>query len=1202
MSSKKFTELLSANALTSADIIAIVDDQNTSSRKITASDVSNYVYSPTVLSDANIIQNLTSALGGSDDTTSNNLKSGLLFYDGAYRTAEYFLNYDNLDGAPSRVVNNSLLANTENFVSLRVNQGASGNKTLEVRQSSVAGAQATVVNTDHIAEGTDKLFYSDLKVSNAIESNFGRLFNQYSNVFDGGNVIDSLQDVEAQWIPNAGSPNTSFILQVTDSNLEIQDSFSKGQILRVFGGNKTANDNTFDVSIEEVKVANGIFEEGTVTDNPALKLRYKIAYFDLQTGKIGKRTTTAQAIIKLSSAASGETDTIQTIRNSFNTSNFLSIKIASLVSNQGVVIYRQEGGTGNYDLVAVLGPKDFNGNTWRDYYNFDYVSWSGKDPVDNSYLPEAVPSKLVGGRNVIHFPQSLGTADNPTDPSNSTRLCGWCDVEILEDPIKQAGGVIQLIVGSALDQVTINGVSNPVISNNKCYIVHNDTTKLQNAITSKSLADQRSLNLNAKTYNVSHLSVPSFFGLTGVPGITQIRKIPFSGYTGSNVTDGSPDNSVIKGTFLQDQFGPTQISLLGIDFEGNNRNQYLLNDTIGNTFIDFGTQSTGVLIQNCRIKNLVGEGINASSPTAFKLVTSEISDSAVSDRHEFSPLTVDDGENTIVTGNIIQNFTNFIDASVTKQGVIANNIIKNLTGNIQDGDETTDLGSAIFTYGSTFLISSPNVMMGPSNEFLSSPDIFNSEYDAVNLLRSAMQSQAGLPSGVYTSDAFVYQENGSVFDLSQDTINPAVGGTISYNTNLIRKLGASSSSTEEVYGDEVGPGARDIRNNSYLTSNIPNYGLISGETYEIRDVGNCDWTKAGAIVNMVGTDFVYNGTTLEQKGSTTLPTSGKVSPGYATPYQDRGTQSLTGVTGITTGGVIAQAGTSVTITDKVTVSATTPAGAPNINPGTYQVTNVNANGNEFTIAGAGEATSGQITAGGVVLHKVVVQDRLQIENVSGDAGIDKTRGEFKLNITNVGHGSLDRLLTGGFSAGELQTIFDSQIRASEADASKLHPPASYHVGVAWSASYRYGANAGSISSVGTWGDWRVLDSNGLDQEAGAPQFGKNVARGTEVDLMNAGRAYQDFTVDISNPAYLTVGRKVIIKDKTSFSVGNSLNTYGIVLDISGEGATKTLIIRFFASGANTYASSDPGNNEAAGSADGTINIIDDFVMTQGLIK
>ena len=95
MSSKKFTELLSANALTDADIIAIVDDQNTSSRKITASDVSNYVYSPTVLSDANIIQNLTSALSGSDDTVNNNLKSGSLFYDGAYRTAEYFLNYDN---------------------------------------------------------------------------------------------------------------------------------------------------------------------------------------------------------------------------------------------------------------------------------------------------------------------------------------------------------------------------------------------------------------------------------------------------------------------------------------------------------------------------------------------------------------------------------------------------------------------------------------------------------------------------------------------------------------------------------------------------------------------------------------------------------------------------------------------------------------------------------------------------------------------------------------------------------------------------------------------------------------------------------------------------------------------------------------------------------------------------------------------------
>ena len=63
-----------------------------------------------------------------------------------------------------------------------------------------------------------------------------------------------------------------------------------------------------------------------------------------------------------------------------------------------------------------------------------------------------------------------------------------------------------------------------------------------------------------------------------------------------------------------------------------------------------------------------------------------------------------------------------------------------------------------------------------------------------------------------------------------------------------------------------------------------------------------------------------------------------------------------------------------------------------------------------------------------------------------------------------------------------------------------------------------------------------------------------------------------------------------------------ISTFEIVLAFVGAGATKTLIIRFFASGANTYASSDPGNNAVAGSAEGTINIIDDFVMTQGLIK
>lgn len=1189
---KKFTDLLSADALTNDDVIAIVDDQNTSSRKITASNISNYVYSPSVVGSATNTANIITALNGQSNAT-NNLRAAAIFHDGQYRDSTYFLNYNNLDQKPPSVNNISNLANTEQYVSLKQNAGQA--YSLEVRNpAGLSGATALAVNSDHISQGNTNQFYTDTKVDSRIDSKFGDLFNQYSNTFDGGNVSDSLFDVKASWVasPQASSA-TSYQIQINDTSKEIQESFQPNQAIRVFGGDKEDGSVFDSTPAPTVTCDHGAFVTAGATANPRLELRYKLAYFDLATGQVGKRTLTSLQRFTLNSPPAGANT--QTIKNSFNTSNYVEIECAQ-ITGKGILIYRQEGGSGSYDLIAVTGPKDFTSNRWKDYYNFDYVAWAGdnlsavdnfKDPATNKYLPEDA-SKLVGGRSIIHFPQSLVEATT----FDTQKLRGWVDLEISE-VAKSPDGLITLTVGTPVDMVTINGTGNSVLGGNVCNVAHNDTVKLQNAITAKANADQRSLNLNAKAYVATHLTIPDRFGVTGIPGISKIVKMPFSGYKNT-----SADNSLIKAVPGTDVSGPTQVSILGVDFDGNNGNQYLLPDSNGNTFMDFGTLSEGVLIQNCRIKNLVGEGIKASSPTAFKMIGCEISNSAVTDRHEFSPLTIDDGENTIVTGNLIQNFTNFIDASVTKQGVIANNIIKNLTGNIQDGEEETDLGSAVFTYGSTFLISSPNVMMGPSNEFLASPDIFNSEFDAVNILRSQMQLQHSNGTD-YGSDMFVYQENGSNFSLAQDN-DPNSDGLIQIKTNLIRKLGASSNSTEEVYGDEVGPGAVDIRNNSFtggVTSLTPDFGLVQGQRYEIKDVGNCDWTKVGATVNMIGEDFEYNGNDLQQKGSTTAPTTGKVSAGYAVGYQDRGTERLNNVTDVTSGGVVQMDGHNLTIADKVKVSIAdnTATGAPDLNAGLYSVTS--ANTNDFTLSGAGDATVSEMSAGGVQLHRVVYQDRLQIENIVGDSNIDKTLGQFKFKISNTPHGTLSRILTGGFSESELTTVYDSQIRANEGDTSKIHPPNSYHVGIAWQASYRYNVIAATMTSVGTVGTgYKQLSSDGLDAEAGSPRFGKNVSGGTTPDPMNANRGYIDFEVQVANVKHLSANKKVRFFGKGGFSMTDYHND-GTLISI-GDGLAK---IRFYRSAGDVYASGAP-QSPTNGNAEGTINIIDDFVMTQGLIK
>ena len=1213
---KKFTDLELASALTTNDVIAIVDDSNSSSRRITAENVSDYVLSQSTLNAETNKGNLITVLNG-ESNVANNLRSNFLFIPktNQYQNGDFFLDYNNLQNKPLNSNNNSAFINTEKFVSLRAD--GTGPTLLKFRNVEDAGSAGTeqTVTTDHILEGNsdNKRFYSDAKVTTAITNAFGGLFNQFSSTFDGGNVSDSLQDVTAVWLAEGTSgAGTSKTIRIQDTQKELQSSFAEGQTLRVYGGDRSTHPTDIGAVQASVDAANGAFEYVTTGTPGALTVRYKIAFFNLTDGQIGPRSIVSDpnnssnlSIIRHSNFADG--DTVQTVKNLFNPTNYIEMTISSSTTNRGVCVWRQVGGTGNpYKLTAILGPKDLQGGqVWRDYYAFDYTAWSGKDETDNTYL--APTSDLVGGRNVIHFPHQIGEVTE----QDLIGLRGWVDVVIQADGatpgvIKGENGEITLNVATADDLVSINGTGNAVVQNT-CYVAHNDTEKLQTAIDSKADADQRSLNLNGKTYNATHITIPDRFGLTGITGISKIRKLPFSGHTSAvNTGLGTLDNSLIK---AKETVNSTQISISGVDFEGNNRNQYLLQDATGNTFMDFGIQSDSILIQNCRIRNVVGEGINASSPTAFKMLACEISNSGTTDRHEFSPLTIDDGENTIITGNLIQNYTNFIDASVTKQGVIANNIIKNLTGNIQDGEENTDVGSAIFTYGSTFLISSPNVMMGPSNEFLTSPDVFNSEFDAVNILRSNMNNAQNAGDD-YESDIFVYQENGAVFDLTQDSVQNT-GGTIKYRTNLIRKLGDASNSTEEIYGNLVGPGARDIRNNSFLTTNISNYGLIQGETYEIKVVGNTDWSRAGAVANIVGAEFLYNGNALKQIDNSTNPTSGTVSPGFAVQYQDRGTAALTGVTQINSNGVVPQVGTDIQVGDKITVSASTPSAASSLVTGTFDVTARNGNGNEFTIAGAGAATATEFSNAGVQLHKVVVQNSISFANVS--SGLDKTQGQFKFAISNNTDGSLGRLLgSGGFSSGEISTIFNSQVRSSEADASKLHPPGSYHVGIAWSANYRYYVKAGDITTGGRWSNHRQLDTNGKDTNTeesflNIDYNGKNMNKGTDNDPMNANRAYRDFECEVENAQYLTTGMKIKYHNKGDFLVGGNTdyNEHGILVFIgpSATAGNNLIRTRHFSSEANPYiANATNSDAVTVGGTSGTINIIDDFVMTQGLIK
>ncbi len=481
-------------------------------------------------------------------------------------------------------------------------------------------------------------------------------------------------------------------------------------------------------------------------------------------------------------------------------------------------------------------------------------------------------------------------------------------------------------------------------------------------------------------------------------------------------------------------------------------------DATANYFVDFGTNPSAILIDRCRIKNVIGGGVYATSPNEFKMTTSEIVNSGVTDRYTFSPLIADNGTTTIVTSNRFENYTDSVDVSVTSEGVIANNIVKSC-------------GSGIFTYGSTFFLSSPNVLMGAANEFLPSPDILNSEYDSININRSQFGS-----TSPYSSDPFTYQENGADFNISRTSIS-SQAGQIVYRTNLIRKL---SNGAEEIYGNEVGPGAKGI--NGFLFSTVTDDGFVDNNSesyrrYRITEVGDVNWTAIGAATATVGTSFQYNGVNV-------TGTSGKATPDEFVGY-------------------------------------------PNQNSGTT----------------------------GTATKMIFIKDLA--------SGMDRTKGQFSFEINDTSPtsdpaGSYSNLKSGIYSQGNLTTLYAAQLTAGN------HPAGSQHVGVAWSASYRYYASAGEIAVAGTW----------------------NVSGGDRA-------TNPEYTVRIT-PAVLRVplatGHVVRLDGHTSWTSGGTNPVEGVIININ---ASNDVTIKY-------YGATNSGNTN--GTATGTINIIDDFVMAQGLIK
>lgn len=502
-------------------------------------------------------------------------------------------------------------------------------------------------------------------------------------------------------------------------------------------------------------------------------------------------TTTFSYRISEFNLDTGEISPASPIRNvdvlfpldTFGVDQFVTLNFDNIPVGKGILLYRRITNLGSWRLVSVLGPKDLENSSYLDYYLFDYTSWGGKTEADN-VLPT----------NIIHFSHT---------PPEAAKL-GWVDVVIDTIDVENSKIII----------------SNPVKIDPNALVVnisHNDTEYLQNLITNTAIAGKNNLNILDKMYVVSGLNLPQNFNLTGTPNSSGLFKLPWSGAY-FNIYN----NNIV---FTNSTIATNTLSNIMID--GNMINQFLVNDNSDDSLnyaINWGVESADCKIFNSKIHNIIGSGIYAPESDNIQIFISELRNSGLTDRYDFKPMNLAESRNVSVTSNRIENFSDNIDTSIVYKGIIANNIIENC-------------GTGIFSYGSRYFISSPNVLMGPAGEFLPSPDIFNTSYDSVNIKLPTNSASVD-----YTSDTYTYQENGENFNLltSNQTVS-SERGNVQYE---VWKLSKNSVGVESLYSKITDVAFVNQSVGIDPTNGEFQFKVLAADIAKIRTIYNYDTLRA----------------------------------------------------------------------------------------------------------------------------------------------------------------------------------------------------------------------------------------------------------------------------------------------------------------------------------------------------------------------
>jgi len=237
-----------------------------------------------------------------------------------------------------------------------------------------------------------------------------------------------------------------------------------------------------------------------------------------------------------------------------------------------------------------------------------------------------------------------------------------------------------------------------------------------------------------------------------------------------------------------------------------------------------------MLFKDMEIRNSSGGGFYARNSKRVSFENSTIVDGGLTDRFNIRPLDVQSSETVRINDCLFENFAGPLDISVTTVVATGGNIIRNC-------------GSGLDAYATGKITTQNNVILGPADEFIASPDIYDTDFDSINITVDHQTDFVG--------PELLYLEDGESKDISSSQVNIVAGiGTMVglFSTTRTATLGDKFLNFDVITQDEAAAAGND-RESGYIQLK-----LTAAQTATLSSYAGAATTALG--YEIIGTEYL----------------------------------------------------------------------------------------------------------------------------------------------------------------------------------------------------------------------------------------------------------------------------------------------------------------------------------------------------------